>query len=161
MESNINLRVFKIIVLMLIASTISRDQAPQDLQPTAPSALPPSSAQESLEGSPLGFLQRFDQRQNGTENYRIKVDGLVFILAPADSLLLAGAASLDPTFSSALGDKFKPTPASSELDKPKPTKESIHKFASHQEAMRKSGVRINDLMPAFWNRLRQAQQANE
>ncbi|XP_043471944.1 uncharacterized protein LOC122504769 [Leptopilina heterotoma] len=35
----------------------------------------------------------YDQRQNGSENYRIQVDGLVFVLAPADALLLAGGAA--------------------------------------------------------------------
>lgn len=35
----------------------------------------------------------YDQRQNGSENYRIQVDGLVFVLAPVDALLLAGGAA--------------------------------------------------------------------
>lgn len=33
----------------------------------------------------------FDQRQNGTENYRIHVDGLVFVVAPIEALLLAAS----------------------------------------------------------------------
>ncbi|XP_024885080.1 uncharacterized protein LOC112463117 [Temnothorax curvispinosus] len=34
----------------------------------------------------------YDQRQNGSENYRIHVDGFVVVLAPVEALLLAGAA---------------------------------------------------------------------
>ncbi|KAF7989153.1 hypothetical protein HCN44_007463 [Aphidius gifuensis] len=33
----------------------------------------------------------FDQRQNGTENYRIHVDGLVLVVAPIEALLLAAS----------------------------------------------------------------------
>lgn len=33
----------------------------------------------------------YDQRQNGTENYRIHVDGVVLVFAPVEALLLAGA----------------------------------------------------------------------
>lgn len=37
----------------------------------------------------------YDQRQNGTKNFRIHVDGVVFLVAPAEALLLAG--ELDPS----------------------------------------------------------------
>lgn len=33
----------------------------------------------------------YDQRQNGSENYRIHVDGVVLVFAPVEALLLAGA----------------------------------------------------------------------
>lgn len=36
----------------------------------------------------------YDQRQNGTENYRLNIDGVVIAVAPADSLL-AAASDLD------------------------------------------------------------------
>lgn len=33
--------------------------------------------------------EHYDQRQNGTENYRLNIDGVVIAVAPADSLLAA------------------------------------------------------------------------
>uniref|UniRef100_A0ABD2WJ30 DUF4794 domain-containing protein n=1 Tax=Trichogramma kaykai TaxID=54128 RepID=A0ABD2WJ30_9HYME len=48
-------------------------------------------------------IDRYDQRQNGTENYRVNVDGLVFILAPAETLLMGAA--LGPDFSSMFTEK--------------------------------------------------------
>lgn len=52
---------------------------------------PVDSSQNSTipaEPSPLG--DHYDQRQNGTENYRIHVDGVVVVVAPVEALLLAG-----------------------------------------------------------------------
>lgn len=38
-----------------------------------------------------GYGQHYDQRQNGTENYRLNIDGVVFAFAPAESLLAAAS----------------------------------------------------------------------
>ncbi|CAG4912159.1 unnamed protein product [Colias eurytheme] len=38
--------------------------------------------------------KHYDQRQNGTENYRLNIDGVVIAIAPAESLL-AAASDLD------------------------------------------------------------------
>lgn len=35
----------------------------------------------------------YDQRQNGSENYRVHVDGFALVIVPMEALLLAGAAS--------------------------------------------------------------------
>lgn len=43
--------------------------------------------------------RHYDQRQNGTENYRLNIDGVVIAVAPAESLL---AAASDIDFSSLL-----------------------------------------------------------
>ena len=58
---------------------------------------------------------RYDQRQNGTENYRIHVDGLVLVVAPVEALLLASGAggSIEDNLSSIMGggnsnSNFKP-----------------------------------------------------
>ena len=56
----------------------------------------------------------YDQRQNGTENYRIQVDGLVLVLAPVEALLLAGG------MGSEMGGQFN---FSSALDQPIPKDE--------------------------------------
>lgn len=44
----------------------------------------------------------YDQRQNGTENYRINIDGVVLVIAPPEALLLAAAdmGGLEQHFSS-------------------------------------------------------------
>ncbi|CAH2073428.1 unnamed protein product, partial [Iphiclides podalirius] len=69
--------------------------------------------------------KHFDQRQNGTENYRLNIDGVVIAVAPADSLL---AAASDFDLSELLdledfGDVpvNKPKPPS-DLNKPEATK---------------------------------------
>ncbi|XP_049867596.1 uncharacterized protein LOC126367862 isoform X2 [Pectinophora gossypiella] len=54
----------------------------------------------------------YDQRQNGTENYRLNIDGVVIAVAPADSLLSA-ASSID------FNDLFD-LEELNELQKPKP-----------------------------------------
>ncbi|XP_013180441.1 PREDICTED: uncharacterized protein LOC106127043 [Papilio xuthus] len=70
--------------------------------------------------------RHFDQRQNGTENYRLNIDGVVIAVAPADSLL---AAASDIDISDLLdlenfGDLpvHKPIPPSSDSNKPEDVK---------------------------------------
>ncbi|XP_014370352.2 uncharacterized protein LOC106720272 [Papilio machaon] len=66
--------------------------------------------------------RHFDQRQNGTENYRLNIDGVVIAVAPADSLL-AAASDIDISDLLDLEDfgdlpVHKPKPPSSETNKP-------------------------------------------
>lgn len=64
-------------------------------------------------------IDYYDQRQNGSENYRIHVDGLAFVFAPIEALLLAGAAggTLESNLSlSSLG--ISPNQSIGELNKP-------------------------------------------
>ncbi|XP_053625664.1 uncharacterized protein LOC128683761 [Plodia interpunctella] len=68
----------------------------------------------------------YDQRQNGTENYRLNIDGVVIAVAPADSLL-AAASEID--IADLLGDlddfneiQKPPKPSKPELPKPEETK---------------------------------------
>lgn len=70
--------------------------------------------------------RHFDQRQNGTENYRLNIDGVVIAVAPADSLL-AAASDIDISDLLDLEDfgdlpVHKPKPPSSESNKPEVTK---------------------------------------
>ncbi|CAH4037212.1 unnamed protein product [Pieris brassicae] len=65
--------------------------------------------------------KHFDQRQNGTENYRLNIDGVVIAVAPAESFL---AAASDIDLSDLLdiedfNELQKPKPPSKPL-KPKP-----------------------------------------
>lgn len=105
---SINMRVFKTVLFIaffgasvrcipvadkLTESKIESDNKNESkievtsvLQETDVTTVAPTSAHPDT-------IDYYDQRQNGTENYRIHVDGLVFVLAPFDALLLAGAAA--------------------------------------------------------------------
>ncbi|XP_014203402.1 uncharacterized protein LOC106635780 [Copidosoma floridanum] len=112
-------------------------------------------------------IDHYDQRQNGTENYRVKVDGLVFILAPADTLMMGGA-TIEPNLTSLFSDLNKP--------KPKPEKENLFlkplkadkddvpksahvdtSAAAVHHNNRKPGLRISSFIAPFINRIRHAQ----
>ncbi|KAI4481340.1 hypothetical protein M0804_009460 [Polistes exclamans] len=45
-----------------------------------------SSSSSSLSSS---FEDHYDQRQNGSENYRVHIDGVVIVIAPVEALLMA------------------------------------------------------------------------
>jgi len=61
----------------------------------------------------------YDQRQNGSENYRLHMDGFVFVIAPFETLLLAGAAAgnSEPNFSIS-NQGISPIQSVDELNKP-------------------------------------------
>ncbi|XP_075969863.1 uncharacterized protein LOC142972537 isoform X2 [Anticarsia gemmatalis] len=64
--------------------------------------------------------KHYDQRQNGSENYRVNIDGVVIAVAPAESLMSA-LGDMDDLFDLAMEDfDFKPKPpqdsSSSPLD---------------------------------------------
>ncbi|XP_050678550.1 uncharacterized protein LOC126974887 [Leptidea sinapis] len=63
--------------------------------------------------------KHFDQRQNGTENYRLNIDGVVIAVAPAESLL-AAVSDIDLSDLIDLEDL-------NELQKPKPQKPQYQK----------------------------------
>nr|NP_001299504.1 uncharacterized protein LOC106127043 precursor [Papilio xuthus]BAM17733.1 unknown secreted protein [Papilio xuthus] len=70
--------------------------------------------------------RHFDQRQNGTENYRLNIDGVVIAVAPADSLL-AAASDIDISDLLDLEDfgdlpVHKPIPPISDSNKPEHVK---------------------------------------
>lgn len=56
----------------------------------------------------------YDQRQNGTENWRIHVDGVVLVFAPVETLLLAGIAGSNLS----IPDSGPTIPSLGDLDKP-------------------------------------------
>ncbi|XP_011308885.1 uncharacterized protein [Fopius arisanus] len=112
----INMRVFKIISLLLSILTLTRSspvsslrlehrEAPDDDVDTPTTPRPVISPEDS-----------YDQRQNGTENYRIHVDGLVVVVAPVEALLLAGG--IPDNFSSILVPPAPEKPLEKPLEKP-------------------------------------------
>ncbi|XP_015111650.1 uncharacterized protein LOC107037548 [Diachasma alloeum] len=124
----INMRVFKIISLLLLSILSGFDCSPvSSLRlehrggPEEDSGLAldnyelqePSSTTKPVEISE----DTYDQRQNGTENYRIHVDGLVVVVAPVEALLLAGG--IPDNFSNILAPPPAPEkPLDKPLDKP-------------------------------------------
>lgn len=129
---SINMRVFKTVLLIVFfgasvrclpvadkpneskieADTGSKTEVssvvPQEIDVTT--AAPTSTYSE--------ITDYYDQRQNGTENYRIHVDGLVFVFAPADALLLAAAAGTSEPNAPTSNQGASPTRPVGELDKP-------------------------------------------
>ena len=75
------MRIFKTteLAFLLFSILVSSSCAPNKI---------PSSEEPSESPELIG--EHYDQRQNGTENYRIHVDGLILVVAPAEALLLAG-----------------------------------------------------------------------
>ncbi|EZA48484.1 hypothetical protein X777_12978 [Ooceraea biroi] len=79
-------------------------------QETAAIAASPTTAR------PDASTDYYDQRQNGTENYRIHVDGVVLVFAPVEALLLAGAGgTTESNLTDHVGSSIQ---AISELSKP-------------------------------------------
>ena len=57
-------------------------------------------------------MKHYDQRQNGTENYRLNIDGVVIAVAPAESLLSA-LGDMDDLLDLAMeeyNNEYKPKP---------------------------------------------------
>ncbi|XP_016837582.1 uncharacterized protein LOC100117581 [Nasonia vitripennis] len=169
METSINMRIFKTILLVIALAAVSVDASPllhytRDRDSRPADRNEPSAPVELKKDA----TDHYDQRQNGTENYRVKVDGLVFIMAPADSLLLAGAA-LEPSnfnFEQLLGDANKPISKPKPDDdapQPKPQKDSIPKSSHHDpiHAGHKSVLRISNLIAPFLKRMHHSQQSTK
>lgn len=74
----------------------------------------------------FAYSDYYDQRQNGTENYRIHLDGLVFVFAPVEALLLASAAAGTSEPALSISNQGAGS-LSSFFDKPdKPAIDSVH-----------------------------------
>jgi len=81
------------------------------------SVVPQEIAVSSTTSTYSDTTDYYDQRQNGSENYRIHMDGFVFVIAPFETLLLAGAAAgnSEPNFSN---QGIFPIQSVDELNKP-------------------------------------------
>ncbi|XP_011269712.1 uncharacterized protein LOC105259459 isoform X2 [Camponotus floridanus] len=89
---SINMRIFKT-VLLIVSFGASVRCLPVAEEPskteTSSSLIPQETTTAAISTSDT--IDYYDQRQNGSENYRIHVDGVVFVFAPVEALLLAGA----------------------------------------------------------------------
>lgn len=68
-------------------------------------------------------MKHYDQRQNGTENYRLNIDGVVIAVAPAESLLSA-LGDMDDLLDLAMeefNNEYKPKPPQGESSSSSPS----------------------------------------
>lgn len=91
---SINMRIFKTVLLIVSFGASVRclpvAEEPSNNKTEASSSLIPQETTTAAIPT-SDTIDYYDQRQNGSENYRIHVDGVVFIFAPVEALLLAGA----------------------------------------------------------------------
>lgn len=98
---SINMRIFKTVLLIAYLGASVRclpvdGESTTESKTEVPSAVVPSTTEPiTIAPATLPVAQSdnnyYDQRQNGSENYRIHVDGVVLVFAPVEALLLAGA----------------------------------------------------------------------
>ncbi|XP_011878249.1 PREDICTED: uncharacterized protein LOC105567747 [Vollenhovia emeryi] len=107
----------------------------------------------------------YDQRQNGSDNYRIHVDGFVMVFAPVEALLLAAAAgtptteNLIPGINSHSASSTGSQPAG---DPDKPAVDGAHSNDAHnktEQAISKTihkqpAVRLANLLAPLIRRMR-------
>lgn len=155
MVSIINMRIFKVtlvIVVGLLSNFINATPASflrlehRTIDDDAPSLpldnadLPEVTSITSVNND----KDTYDQRQNGTENYRIHVKGLVVLLAPIESLFLAGGNLGGANdFLGAMGESsmMKPKPKPDESKPIVPVVENATDIAKPEEPEKKLAQR--------------------
>ncbi|XP_015175284.1 PREDICTED: uncharacterized protein LOC107065806 [Polistes dominula] len=126
---SINMRLFKttifLFLLFAFVGTHVKCLPLDESEITSPTKIPSSSSLSSSE-------DHYDQRQNGTENYRVHIDGVVIVVAPVEALLMAndlintnqsGISTIPSTINYPKPDDNKPNIEHSE----KPSNENLEK----------------------------------
>ncbi|XP_076233812.1 uncharacterized protein LOC143178828 [Calliopsis andreniformis] len=128
---SINMRVFKT-VLIIVALFTDRIEC-------LPLANETSIEESSIIKDPQSNLldDHYDQRQEGTENYRVHLGNVVVVVAPVEALLLTGGAG-KPNLSN-----LKPTTDNPQLE-PRPFSES--------KSTNRSGLNLANLLIPFLRR---------
>ncbi|EFN82232.1 hypothetical protein EAI_05181 [Harpegnathos saltator] len=168
------MRIFKTVLLIAYLGA-SVHCLPVGGKSTTESAVPPTvvpSTTEATTAAPLLSTQLdtnyYDQRQNGSENYRIHVDGVVLVFAPVEALLLAGATAAGTTASnSPTSEHDGPAPlkvglaqldaaqlAVAQLDSEKPNADLQNKTEpANSKTIHRSPLRVAHLLAPFLRRL--------
>ncbi|XP_067205070.1 uncharacterized protein [Linepithema humile] len=161
---SINMRIFKTVLLIgaFGASVRCLPVADELLGSTTEvtSVTPQEIAATTAESTPGHFdpaTDYYDQRQNGSENWRIHVDGVVLVFAPVETLLLAGLAGSNLS----IPDGGSTIPSFGDLDKPSidvinKTEPAISKTYS----MNKPALRLANFFAPFIRRLRHEQETS-
>lgn len=106
---SINMRIFKTVLLLASLGAGVRCMPVEDESKTESptSSAPSTTLAVPTDAAPLPTrldADYYDQRQNGSENYRIHVDGVVLVFAPVEALLLAGGVGGSTDSSLSLAD---------------------------------------------------------
>ncbi|CAL7949574.1 unnamed protein product [Xylocopa violacea] len=145
---SINMRIFKTVLLLAafcsnrVAQCLPLENESSTVESSSPTTQPPYGS---------SAIDHYDQRQNGSENFRIHVDGVVFLVAPAETLLLAGIAG-DNKPNLPATETLKPPSDKPEVD-PKPSP-SPSPSPSPKSANRAS-LRLANLLGPLLRRIRQ------
>jgi len=128
---SINMRIFKTVLLIGAFGANVRclpvaDEASIGSTTEVVSPVPQETAATTAEPTPERLdtgTEYYDQRQNGSENWRIHVDGVVFVFAPVETLLLAGiagggAGTTAGSTNLSIPDNGPTIPSLGDLDKP-------------------------------------------
>lgn len=108
---SINMRIFKTVLLL---AAFCSNRVAQCLPIANETSIVESS--NPTTSTPFNStIDHYDQRQNGSENYRVHVDGVMLVIAPVETLLLAGAA-----------DNNKPSLPAIDSSKPPSSKPEIN-----------------------------------
>ncbi|XP_034937956.1 uncharacterized protein [Chelonus insularis] len=161
----INMRVFKTVftVTLTLSSIVSAGPASfLRVEHRTSDDDGPSLAMDTPNSSETPAILKedtYDQRQNGTENYRIHVDGLVLVVAPVEGLLLAGGINND--LFSGLGstsqEKPEPRPDPSEFSTLKPIEDKPSNEQKPETSIKKSmykpKLRLINLLAPFLRKI--------
>ncbi|XP_024944164.1 uncharacterized protein LOC107271133 [Cephus cinctus] len=144
----INMRIFKTVFVLVILSSLVLGY-PLELQ----------MSKEHVQSSKPDVIEdHYDQRQNGTDNYRIHVDGVVLVVAPIEGLLLAGGlggAENTPNLSILGQNGFlaQSKPETVNLTNPKPDAEDMKPIDA--KSAHRSSLRLVNLIAPLLRRIHQ------
>jgi hypothetical protein len=114
---SINMRIFKTVLLIAsFGASVRCSPIVDETTKIEVSTTPQETIVAASTTTRSDISDYYDQRQNGTENYRIHVDGVVLVFAPVEALLLAGTSGInDSNLSNHIGSAIQSV---SELNKP-------------------------------------------
>ncbi|KOC64750.1 hypothetical protein WH47_00253 [Habropoda laboriosa] len=136
------MRIFKTVLLL---AAFCSNSVVQCLPVANETSIVESSSLTTTQQPPYSStVDHYDQRQNGTENYRIHVDDVIFVIAPVETLLLAGAA-VDNKPNLPIIDSLKPPSSKPEID----PKQSLAPKSAHRP-----GLRLANLLVPLFRRIR-------
>ncbi|XP_035723840.1 uncharacterized protein LOC118442403 [Vespa mandarinia] len=140
---SINMRLFKTTTLLLLFAFVGTHVR---CLPIEESSSTTSSSSSTLSNTG----DHYDQRQNGTDNYRIHVDGVVVVVAPVEALLLAGDVigtnQSDISLLESMLYNAKP-------EDEKPNVEHLEKPTVSSKSTHRSSLRLMNLLAPFIRRL--------
>ncbi|KAK9295793.1 hypothetical protein QLX08_010004 [Tetragonisca angustula] len=133
------MRIFKTVLLLLAVFCCDRIG---QCSPIANETSVPAVSQEAHDAT----VDHYDQRQNGSENFRVHVDGVMLVVAPVEAFLLTGVANGNKPNLPVI-DSSKLPPGKPEVNpKPSLAPKSAHRF---------SGSRLANLLFSLLHHVRQ------